>query len=305
MVGADGHVPAPTATHGFARQYRTPDSKRKKVTRKGVIIMGKLDGRIAIITGASEGIGLASAKLFLEEGAKVVLSSSNATKGQAALAELDSADAIYVKCDVSKEDEVINLFDETEKAFGVADVVYANAGVLDIQEIHETSLEDWNWVINVDLTGTFLTCREAVRRMLKANKKGTIITTGSYNGLRGGAVNAAYSASKAGIMQLTRSLAEGYAKYGIRTNCVSPGKVRTKMMTGNVGKSAGSQILREDGSSLYDGFSEFDKQVLKGQLLGRVGEAEEVARVALFLACEDSSFVVGENIMVDGGLMSR
>ncbi|MBQ6334594.1 MAG: SDR family oxidoreductase [Erysipelotrichaceae bacterium] len=267
--------------------------------------MGKLDGRIAIITGASEGIGLAGAKLFLEEGAKVVISSSNAEKGKKALEELNNENAYYVKCDVSKEEEVINLFDETEKKFGVATIVYANAGILDIQEIHKTSLEDWNKVINVDLTGTFLTCREAVKRMLEHGLKGTILTTGSYNGLRGGANNAAYSAAKAGIMQLTRSLAEGYAKYGIRTNCVSPGKVRTKMMTGNVGKSAGSQILRADGSALYDGFSEFDKQVLKGQLLGRVGEAEEVAKVALFLASEDSSFVVGENIMVDGGLMSR
>lgn len=268
--------------------------------------MGKLENRIAIITGASEGIGFASARAFLEEGAKVVLSSSNEEKGAKALRELNHENAYYAKCDVSKEEEVINLFDETEKKFGVADIVYANAGILDIQDFHTMLLEDWNRVISIDLTGTFLTCKHAVDRMLKAGvKKGSIITTGSYNGLRGGAVNAAYSASKAGIMQLTRCLAEGYAKYGIRTNCISPGKVRTKMMTGNVGKSAGSQILRKDGSALYDGFSEFDKQVLKGQLLGRVGEPEECAKVAVFLASDDSSFVVGENIMVDGGYMAR
>lgn len=266
----------------------------------------KLKNRIAVITGASEGIGYAAAVEFLKEGAKVVLSSSNEEKGQKALEKLNNDNAVYIKCDVSSEEEVIHLFDETERIFGVADIVYANAGILDIQEIHTMPLEDWNKVINIDLTGTFLTCKHAVDRMLKNKiEKASIITTGSYNGLRGGAANAAYSASKAGIMQFTRSLAEAYAKFGIRTNCLSPGKVRTKMMTGNVGKSAGSQILREDGSALYDGFSEFDKQVLKGQLVGRVGEPEECAKVAVFLASDDSSFVVGENIMVDGGLMAR
>lgn len=268
--------------------------------------MGKLDGRIAIITGASTGIGLAGAKEFLREGAKVMLSSSNEAKGRKTLEEINDDNAYYVKCDVSKEEEVIHLFDETERVFGPADIVYSNAGVLDIQDLHTMPLEDWQRVIDIDLTGTFLTCKHAVDRMLKHHiTKGSIITTGSYNGLRGGAVNAAYSASKAGIMQLTRCLAEGYAKYGIRTNCLSPGKIRTEMMTGNVGKSAGSSILRADGTSLYDGYSEFDKQVLKGQLLGRVGEPEECAKVAVFLASDDSSFVVGENIMVDGGYMSR
>lgn len=245
--------------------------------------MGKLQNKVAVITGGASGIGAATAKLFVSEGAKVVLVDLNEEKGKAFEAELKAlnAEALFVKANITSEEEVANIFKQTIEAFGRVDVVFNNAGIGRVHSSHDLEYSEWRNTVNVDLDGVFLVARESIREMLKTGG-GTIVNTASMFGLVGSSGSAAYNAAKGGVINLTRSLAVEYAEENIRVNALCPGFIDTP-------------IIPEES-----------KQALAEMTpMKRLGQAEEMAKAVLFLASDDSSFMTGNYLTVDGGYTSR
>ncbi|MEH7382078.1 SDR family NAD(P)-dependent oxidoreductase [Bacillus sp. JJ1533] len=245
--------------------------------------MGKLQDKVAIITGGASGIGAATARLFVEEGAKVVLVDLNEEKGKAFEAELKAlnAEALFVKANITSEEEVANIYKQTIEAFGKVDVVFNNAGIGRVQPSHELEYSEWRNTVNVDLDGVFLVAREAIREFLKADG-GVIVNTASMYGWVGSPGSAAYNAAKGGVVNLTRSLALEYAEQNIRVNALCPGFIDTP-------------IIPEES-----------KEVLRSMTpLKRLGQAEEMAKAVLFLASDDSSFMTGNSLIVDGGYTAQ
>ncbi|MEK5207112.1 SDR family NAD(P)-dependent oxidoreductase [Psychrobacillus sp. FSL H8-0510] len=243
----------------------------------------KLQGKVAIITGGASGIGAATARLFVEEGAKVVLVDLNVEKGKAFEAELkaQNADALFVKANITSEEEVQNIYKETIAAFGKVDIVFNNAGIGRVTPTEELEYAEWRNTVNVDLDGVFLVAREAIREMLKSGG-GTIVNTASMYGWVGSPGSAAYNAAKGGVINLTRSLALEYATKNIRVNALAPGFIDTP-------------IIPEES-----------KEVLKTMTpMQRLGQSEEMAKAVLFLASDDSSFMTGNVLTVDGGYTAQ
>ena len=246
-------------------------------------MMGKLQNKVAVITGGASGIGAATAQLFVSEGAKVVLVDLNEEKGKAFEAELKAlnAEALFVKANITSEDDVANVFKQTVEAFGRVDVVFNNAGIGRVHSSHDLEYSEWRNTVNVDLDGVFLVAREAIREMLKTGG-GTIVNTASMFGLVGSSGSAAYNAAKGGVINLTRSLAVEYAEKNIRINALCPGFIDTP-------------IIPEES-----------KQALsEATPMKRLGKAEEMATAVLFMACDDSSFMTGNYLVLDGGYTSR
>lgn len=245
--------------------------------------MGKLQDKVAVITGGASGIGAATAKLFVSEGAKVVLVDLNEEKGKAFEAELkaQNAEALFVKANITSEEEVQNVFKQTLKTFGKVDVVFNNAGIGRVTPTEKLEFAEWRNTVSVDLDGVFLVAREAIREMLKAGG-GTIVNTASMYGWIGAPGSAAYNASKAGVMNLTRSLALEYATKNIRINALAPGFIDTPI------------IPEEMKASLADVTP-----------MKRLGKAEELAKAVLFMASDDSTFMTGNILTVDGGFTAQ
>lgn len=244
--------------------------------------MGRLHGKVSIVTGAARGIGKATAILFAKEGGNVVLAdvleegrdvadSVNRMIGRDA--------AIFVKTDVSRDEDVKNLVEVTLERFGKIDVLVNNAGVGHFKDIMETSVDEWDRVINVNLKGAFLCCKYVVPHMVRAGG-GSIINVSSVVGVRGGERCVAYAASKAGIIGLTKALATDLMKYNIRVNAVAPRAIETQMM--------------------YEYKGEELTERLKKYPFGRLGKPEEVANAILFLASDEASYIVGEVLVVGG-----
>ena len=251
--------------------------------------MGRLDGKVAIITGAGTGIGRASAILFAKEGAKVVVASRNtAGTGEETVRMIKEAGgkAIFVKTDVSKAENVKNMIKTTVDTYGKLDILYNNAGVAaGTGDITQMTEEQWNRGISINLTGTFLGMKYGIPEMIKAGG-GVIISTSSLAGIIGfGSAPADYGASKAGIIMLTKTAAFEFARQNIRANCICPTHCATPLFES------------------YDvaGDEERRKKLNNMPLIGRVGTAEEIAQIALFLACDDSSLITGEAVVADGG----
>ncbi len=245
--------------------------------------MGKLQNKVAVITGGASGIGAATARLFAAEGAKIVIVDLNEEKGKAFENELTSqqAEALFIKANITDEAEVAKLFQQTIEAFGAVDIVFNNAGIGHVQPSHELEYSEWRNTVNVDLDGVFLVAREAIREMLKAGG-GTIVNTASMYGWVGSPGSAAYNAAKGGVVNLTRSLALEYAEHHIRVNALCPGFIDTP-------------IIPEES-----------KQALAAATpLKRLGLPEEMAKAVLFLASEDSSFMTGNSLIVDGGYTAQ
>lgn len=243
----------------------------------------KLQNKVAVITGGASGIGAATARLFVQEGAKVVLVDLNEEKGKAFEAELkaQNAEALFVKANITSEEEVQNIFKETIAAFGKVDVVFNNAGIGRVTPTEELEYAEWRNTVNVDLDGVFLVARDAIREMLKSGG-GTIVNTASMYGLVGSPGSAAYNAAKGGVINLTRSLALEYATKNIRINALAPGFIDTP-------------IIPEES-----------KEVLKTMTpMQRLGQAEEMAKAVLFMASDDSSFMTGNVLTVDGGYTAQ
>ncbi|MGP4065802.1 SDR family NAD(P)-dependent oxidoreductase [Oceanobacillus sp. M65] len=245
--------------------------------------MGKLQDRVAIITGGASGIGASTAKLFVSEGAKVVLVDLNEEKGKAFQEELQAqgSEALFVKANITSEEEVANVFKETTNKFGKVDIVFNNAGIGRVHSSHDLDYSEWRNTVNVDLDGVFLVAREAIREMLESGG-GTIVNTASMYGWVGSPGSAAYNAAKAGVINLTRSLALEYAEKNIRINALCPGFIDTP-------------IIPEESK----------KELSSITPMKRLGKAEEMAKAVLFLASDDSSYMTGNSLTVDGGYTAQ
>ena len=251
--------------------------------------MAKLSGKIVIITGASRGIGLACAKRFIAEGAHVVLADIDERQGAAEAKRLGEA-ARFVRCDVGEAKDAANLIAETCKAFGGIDVLVNNAGIIHGADFIDLKEPDFDRVLRVNLKGAFLVGQLAARTMIeqvKAGKKpGAIVNMASINATVAIANQVPYSVSKGGLLQLTRTMALALAPYGIRVNAIGPGSIMTEIL---------SAVATD---------AEAKRRILSRTPLGRIGEPDEVASVAAFLASDDASYITGEIIYVDGGRLA-
>jgi len=247
-----------------------------------------LAGKTAIITGSGSGIGRDSALMFAAEGAAVAVADIDAEAATQTVNMIQErgGQAISVPTDVSSSQDVAALIDRTVDQFGQLDCIFNNAGIDIAKPIVETSEEDWNRTIDINLKGVFLGCKFAIPRLMESGG-GTIINTASILAHVASPNQAAYCASKGGIVALTRQLAYDYAEHNIRANCISPGDVMTPMAKGFFDAS-------EDPEARLKFFT--DRYPMK-----RFAEPIEIARVAVFLASEASSFVTGQAIKVEGG----
>jgi len=248
----------------------------------------RLAGKVALITGGTSGIGRATAALFAREGAKVALTGRDEVRGRVVLHEVKSAgsEAIFVRSDVRLADDCRRAVDETIKAFKRLDILFNNAGVFFPHTVPDSSEEEWDQTLDVNLKGTYLMSKFALPHMI-AQRSGAIVNNSSGWGLVGGDAAAAYCASKGGVVLLTKAMAVDHGRQGIRINCICPGDVETPM-------------LPEDARQRGLDWDEY----LKGAAnrpLGRIGKPEEIARAVLFLASDDSSFMTGSALVVDGG----
>ncbi|MFX0054991.1 MAG: SDR family NAD(P)-dependent oxidoreductase [Promethearchaeota archaeon] len=252
--------------------------------------MGRLENRIAVITGVSAGIGRASALLFAEEGATVVGADIDAIQGaevEAAIRESGGA-AYFVKADVSKQEDVVSVFAKAEELGGV-DVLFNNAGVEVVKSLQYTTEEEWDRSVSVNLKSAFLCIKHALPQMEKKGK-GVIINNSSAAGLVG-SFSPSYSAAKGGIISLTKALAVDLGPGNVRVNCICPGAIETPML---------ERVIQMQGDP-----KEVRERRLKNYPVGRFGTSEEVAYTALFLASDESSFITGAVLPVDGGFTSR
>ena len=245
--------------------------------------MKRLEGKTAVVTGGAQGIGFEGAKLFAAEGARVIIADINAEKGESAAAEIS---ATFVKCDVSKAKDV----EAVVKAAGTVDVLYNNAGIFWTGHdgmITDVCEDDWNRVIAINLKSVYLFTRYSIPTMIASGRGGSIVNTGSSAAQIGIPDCDAYTATKGAIVQLTKSLAVEYGRYGIRTNCISPAAIMTPMMRQS-----------NPENSTFD-----EERFLKLRTpLRRYGTPEEIAKVALFLASDESSYLNGAVIVADGGI---
>lgn len=243
----------------------------------------RLKDQVAVITGASRGIGKASAIALAQEGASVVVNyANNSEAADKVVAEITEAggNAIALKADVSNPEEVDNLFKEAVKAFGKVDILVNNAGITRDTLMLRMKLEDWQKVIDLNLTGVFLCCK-AVSKMMLKQRSGKIINISSVAGQMGNPGQANYSAAKAGVIGLTKTLAKEFASRGVTVNAVAPGFIETDMTSG----------LEAD-------------EILKFIPLARYGKPEEIAGMIRFLCADTASnYITGQVFNVDGGMV--
>lgn len=246
----------------------------------------RLDGKVAVITGAASGIGSACALRFAEEGAVIAgidLSESADERWQRACAVAPGH--WFAAADVRDDERIGRLIGEVVQRYSRVDVLVNSAGTAGGGAVHELEPSEFERVIGVNLIGTFIPCRHALRVMLR-QRRGTIVNIASIEGLQGAEGGSAYNASKGAVVLLTRSMAMDYARMGIRINAICPGFIETPMFD-SIWGMAGLEEMRD--------------RIRNAHQLGRFGKAEEVAAAALFLACDESSFITGQALPVDGG----
>ncbi len=250
--------------------------------------MDRLEGKIALITGGAAGIGWATARLFAREGAMVAIADIHreaAEKAAVAITE-EGGRAIAIPCDVSRADECKAAVEHTIRHLGGLDILFNNAGIIRRATVVEITEEEWDRAMAVNVKGVFLMSRYAIIWMAE-HGGGVIINTGSGWGLTGGGKAASYCASKGAVVNLTRAMAIDHGPQNIRVNCVCPGDISTGMLV----EEARQLDVRPD---------HFMEEAA-ARPLGRVGAPEEAARAVLYLASDDSSFVTGTTLVVDGG----
>jgi NAD(P)-dependent dehydrogenase (short-subunit alcohol dehydrogenase family) len=246
--------------------------------------VNRLQDRVVVITGGGGGIGLASARRMAAEGAKVVVGDLDATAGKAAA---DEVDGLFVSVDVSVEDQVVELFRAADDTYGRVDVAFNNAGISPPADdsILDTDLATWRKVQEVNLTSVFLCCKHAIPYMQRQGK-GSIINTASFVAVMGAATSqVSYTASKGGVLAMSRELGVQFAREGIRVNALCPGPVNTPLL---------QELFAKD--------PERAARRLVHIPVGRFAEPEEIAAAAAFLASDDSSFITASTFLVDGGI---
>ncbi len=250
--------------------------------------VGRLQEKVALVTGAGRGIGRGIAKRFAEEGAAVAVVDLRGETAEATARELKHGrrEAIAIEADVASSEDVERVVKRVLSHFGRIDILVNNAGMGGSRPCTETTEESWERMVAVNLRSVFLLCRSVIPEMLKEGR-GKIINIGSIFGMGGASGTLAYSASKAGVINVTRQLAVDYSQKGICVNSISPGLIETDMTREKLGETA-----RRDH--------------LVGLIpLGRIGTPDDIARAAVFLASEDSDFITGHNLVVDGGQTIR
>ncbi|KAK7853927.1 borneol dehydrogenase, mitochondrial [Quercus suber] len=245
----------------------------------------RLEGKVALITGGASGIGASTARLFFKNGAKVVIADLQDEMGQSLCKELDPECTTFVHCDVTKETDVENAVNCAVSTYGKLDIMYNNAGIIGVKKtsILDNTLDDFEQVIKVNMLGPFLGTKHAARVMIPA-RKGCIINTASICSVIGGALSHGYTSAKHGVYGLVKNTAVELGKYGIRVNCVSPYVVPTP---------AAWDIFEPDANGV--------PPTIYSNLKGKSLMPEDIADAALFLASDDSKYVSGHNLLVDGG----
>ena len=244
--------------------------------------MDRLLGKVIIITGAAQGMGETHVRLFIEQGAKVVLTDLNEEKGSALAAELGE-NALFVKQDVSSEEDWATVITKTEEAFGSVDVLVNNAGITMAKNLFDITLAEYRRIVDINQVSVFLGTKAAAASMMKAGG-GSIINISSMNGLVAGAVG--YTDTKFAVRGMTKAAAMNLAPMGIRVNSVHPGVIATPM------------VIQEDTKAAVEEFS-------KSIPLKRLAQPEEVSNMVLFLASDESSYSTGSEFVIDGGMTAQ
>jgi len=248
----------------------------------------RLADRVALITGGTSGIGRATAALFALEGARVGLTGRNEARGREVVGQIETAGgkALFIRSDVRLAADCRRTVEETIRTFGRLDILFNNAGVFVPHTVPDCTEEEWDETIDTSLKGTFLMSKFALPAMI-ARGRGVIINNSSGWGLVGGDAAAAYCAAKGGVVLLTKAMAIDHGRQGIRVNCICPGDVETPMLPEDARRRGMTWEAYLAGAA--------------NRPLGRIGQPEEIARAALFLASDDASFMTGAALAVDGG----
>ena len=248
----------------------------------------RLQDKVALITGGTSGIGEATAILFAKEGAKIAITGRNETRGHAVTEQItkNGGHAVFIPTDVRKNSDCQLAADEVLRAFGRIDILFNNAGIFYPHTTLDCSEQEWDEQLDINLKGTFLMSKAVLPHMIE-RRSGVIINNSSGWGIVGGDAAVAYCASKGGVVLLTKAMAIDHGRQGIRVNCICPGDVDTPMLP---------EDARMRGMKWEDYLAG-----CANRPLGRIGTADEIAKAALFLASDDSSFMTGATLVVDGG----
>lgn len=250
----------------------------------------RLDGKIALITGGATGIGRTTALRFAKEGAKVVITDINEAGASETVALINGngGEAIAFRHDVSNEDNWKQVVQDAVKAYGTIDILFNNAGIYVIKPLFETSIEEWNRMLSINVTSVFLGMKHVIPVMAK-QKKGSIINASSIAGLTGAPGHTMYGASKGAVRIMTKDAAMEFATHGVRVNSIHPGYINTAMV------EYASETTKQSTEQLGQALSP----------MGHVGSTEDVANLVLFLASDESSYITGAEHVIDGGSTAR
>ncbi len=252
---------------------------------------GKLINKVAWVSGANKGIGEGIARLYAKEGAKVAMIGRTTSEGEKIAQEIKEAggEAFFFKCDVTKEEDIKASIEETVKRYGTIDILINNAGIVDIKMLHEYTVEDWDWVMDLNVRSMFLSFKYAFP-YLSSHEHSYVVNVGSISSFVGQDSTPVYTASKGAVLNLSKSIGLDYARYGIRCNCVCPGITETPMLFTHLNSE-------KNPDAHY-------KKRLTRVPINKPLFPEDVAKTCLFFSCEDSSGVTATSLIIDGGYIS-